>query len=451
MNVGFVSLGCSKKLIDTEMMIGVFKNNNFNIVNNPEEADVIVINTCGFIESAKQEAINTILEMAQYKKMGKCKILVATGCLVERYKEELEKALPEVDIFLKYSDYAEEKGKSAEVFAKVLETIYKEKNKENIKNTELDFMNRIVTTGRNYAYVRIAEGCDNRCTYCAIPYIRGAFISRKMEDIEAEVNRIVKSGRKEIILIAQDTSKYGKDIYGKPMLAELIDRLCKIKELKWIRFLYTYPEDIDDKLIEVVKNNEKVCKYFDIPIQHISDRVLKRMNRKTTGVDIRKTINKLRENIPDVVIRTTLMVGFPGETKEEFEELYNFVKEEKFDKLGAFMYSKEDGTPAARLKEQVHPMTKKSRYNKIMQLQQEVSGENEKRQIGRILEILVEQIAPDKKYYIGRSYMDVPEIDGAAYVKIKDGEKIDENLVGQYIKCRVKEVKNYDIICEKMN
>ena len=451
MNVGFVSLGCSKNLIDTEMMIGVFKNNNFNIVNNPEEADVIVINTCGFIESAKQEAINTILEMAQYKKMGKCKILVATGCLVERYKEELEKALPEVDIFLKYSDYAEEKGKSAEVFAKVLEKIYKEKNKENIKNTELDFMNRIVTTGRNYAYVRIAEGCDNRCTYCAIPYIRGAFISRKMEDIEAEVNRIVKSGRKEIILIAQDTSKYGKDIYGKPMLAELIDRLCKIKELKWIRFLYTYPEDIDDKLIEVVKNNEKVCKYFDIPIQHISDRVLKRMNRKTTGVDIRKTINKLRESIPDVVIRTTIMVGFPGETKEEFEELYNFVKEEKFDKLGAFMYSKEDGTPAARLKEQVHPMTKKSRYNKIMQLQQEVSGENEKRQIGRILEILVEQIALDKKYYIGRSYMDVPEIDGAAYVKIKDGEKIDENLVGQYIKCRVKEVKNYDIICEKMN
>ena len=451
MNVGFVSLGCSKNLIDTEMMIGVFKNNNFNIVNNPEEADVIVINTCGFIESAKQEAINTILEMAQYKKMGKCKILVATGCLVERYKEELEKALPEVDIFLKYSDYAEEKGKSAEVFAKVLEKIYKEKNKENIKNTELDFMNRVVTTGRNYAYVRIAEGCDNRCTYCAIPYIRGAFISRKMENIEAEVNRIVKSGRKEIILIAQDTSKYGKDIYGKPMLAELIDRLCKIKELKWIRFLYTYPEDIDDKLIEVVKNNEKVCKYFDIPIQHISDRVLKRMNRKTTGVDIRKTINKLRENIPDVVIRTTIMVGFPGETKEEFEELYNFVKEEKFDKLGAFMYSKEDGTPAARLKEQVHPMTKKSRYNKIMQLQQEVSGENEKRQIGRILEILVEQIASDKKYYIGRSYMDVPEIDGAAYVKIKDGEKIDANLVGQYIKCRVKEVKNYDIICEKMN
>ena len=443
MNVGFVSLGCSKNLIDTEMMIGVFKNNNFNIVNNPEEADVIVINTCGFIESAKQEAINTILEMAQYKKMGKCKILVATGCLVERYKEELEKALPEVDIFLKYSDYAEEKGKSAEVFAKVLEKIYKEKNKENIKNTELDFMNRIVTTGRNYAYVRIAEGCDNRCTYCAIPYIRGAFISRKMEDIEAEVNRIVKSGRKEIILIAQDTSKYGKDIYGKPMLAELIDRLCKIKELKWIRFLYTYPEDIDDKLIEVVKNNEKVCKYFDIPIQHISDRVLKRMNRKTTGVDIRKTINKLRENIPDVVIRTTIMVGFPGETKEEFEELYNFVKEEKFDKLGAFMYSKEEGTPAAKLPEQVYGKTKKSRYNQIMQIQQKISKENLQNKIGQEVEALIEEISFDGKYLIGRTKQDVPDIDGVIYIKNSDNK-----LVNQFVKAKVIDVSNYDLIGE---
>ena len=281
MNVGFVSLGCSKNLVDTEMMIGIFKNNNFNIVNDPAEADVIVINTCGFIESAKQEAINTILEMAEYKKTGKCKILVATGCLVQRYKEELEKAMPEVDIFLKYSDYAEEKGKSAEIFAKVLEEIYNEKTgnkvdvKEKIKNTEMDFMNRVVTTGENYAYVRIAEGCDNRCTYCAIPYIRGKYVSRKMEEIEEETRKIVESGRREIILIAQDTSKYGIDIYGKPMLAELLQRLCKIENLKWIRFLYTYPEDITDELIKVVKENEKICKYFDIPIQHISDRVLK--------------------------------------------------------------------------------------------------------------------------------------------------------------------------------
>lgn len=470
MNVGFVSLGCSKNLIDTEMMIGVFKNNDFNIVNNPSKAEVIVINTCGFIESAKEEAINTILEMAEYKKTGKCKILVVTGCLVERYKEDLEKALPEVDIFLKYSDYAEEKGKSAEIFAEVLKRIYKtlsNKNQEReekrndrktetiktdvnneetkdikIKNTALDFMNRVITTGEQYAYLRIAEGCSNRCTYCAIPYIRGAFVSRKMENIIEEAKMLVKSGRKELILIAQDTSKYGKDIYGEPKLAQLLQELCKIKELKWIRFLYTYPEDITDELIQTVKQNDKICKYFDIPIQHISNTVLKRMNRKCTGESIKNTIAKLRNEIPGVVIRTTVMVGFPGETQQDFEELYNFVKEAKFDKLGAFTYSKEDGTPASRLKEQIHPMTKKSRYNKIMKLQQEISKENEKKQIGKELEILIEGITPDKKYYIGRSNMDVPEIDGTAYVE----NITKENLIGKYVKAKVIEVREYDMI-----
>lgn len=445
MNVGFVSLGCSKNLIDTEMMIGIFKDNNFNIVNEPSKADVIVVNTCGFIESAKEEAINTILEMAEYKKTGKCKVLIATGCLVERYKEELEKALPEVDILLKYSDYAEEKGKSAEVFKETLKNIYTiiEKSDNNkLENTELDFMNRVVTTGEQYAYLRIAEGCDNRCTYCAIPYIRGAFSSRKIEDIVKEAEILVASGRKELILIAQDTSKYGKDIYGEVKLAELLKELCKIKELKWIRFLYTYPEDITDELIQVVKENDKICKYFDIPIQHISDKVLKRMNRKCTGESIKNTIAKLRKEIPGVVIRTTLMVGFPGETQEDFEELYNFVKETKFDKLGAFTYSKEDGTPAARLKEQIHPMTKKSRYNKIMKLQQEISKENEKKQLGKELEILIEDITPDKKYYLGRSYMDVPGIDGIAYVE----NTSKENLIGKYVKAKVVEVKEYDMI-----
>ena len=441
MKVGFVSLGCSKNLIDTEMMIGVFKNNGFTIVNNPQTADIIVINTCGFIEPAKEEAINTILEMAEYKKTGKCKILVATGCLVERYKEELEKALPEVDIFLKYSDYAEEKGKSAEVFAKVLKKIA-----ENIEveKSELDFMDRVVTTGNNYAYLRIAEGCSNRCTYCAIPYIRGAFVSRTIEDILEEAEMLVKSGRKELILIAQDTSKYGIDIYGKPQLARLLTELCKIKDLKWIRFLYTYPEDITDELIEVVKKEDKICKYFDMPIQHISDRVLKRMNRKCTGESIRKVIEKLRKEIPNVIIRTTVMVGFPGETNEDFEELYNFIKETKFDKLGAFSYSKEDGTPASRLKEQIHPMTKKSRYNKIMKLQKEISKQNEQKLLGRELEILIEDMSFDKKYYVGRSYMDVPEIDGVAYIK----NNTDKNLIGQYIRAKVVEVKDYDVICE---
>lgn len=441
MKVGFVSLGCSKNLIDTEMMIGVFKNNGFTIVNNPQTADIIVINTCGFIEPAKEEAINTILEMAEYKKTRKCKILVATGCLVERYKEELEKALPEVDIFLKYSDYAEEKGKSAEVFAKVLKKIA-----ENIEveKSELDFMDRVVTTGNNYAYLRIAEGCSNRCTYCAIPYIRGAFVSRKIEDILEEAEMLVKSGRKELILIAQDTSKYGVDIYGKPQLARLLTELCKIKDLKWIRFLYTYPEDITDELIEVVKKEDKICKYFDMPIQHISDRVLKRMNRKCTGESIKKVIEKLRKEIPNVIIRTTVMVGFPGETSEDFEELYDFIKETKFDKLGAFSYSKEDGTPASRLKEQIHPMTKKSRYNKIMKLQKEISKQNEQQLLGRELEILIEDMSFDRKYYVGRSYMDVPEIDGVAYIK----NNTDKNLIGQYIKAKVVEVKDYDVICE---
>ena len=445
MNVGFVSLGCSKNLIDTEMMIGIFKDNNFNIVNEPSKADVIVVNTCGFIESAKEEAINTILEMSEYKKTGKCKVLIATGCLVERYKEELEKAIPEVDILLKYSDYAEEKGKSAEVFKETLKNIYTiiEKSDNNkLENTELDFMNRVVTTGEQYAYLRIAEGCDNRCTYCAIPYIRGAFSSRKIEDIVKEAEILVASGRKELILIAQDTSKYGKDIYGEAKLAELLKELCKIKELKWIRFLYTYPEDITDELIQVVKENDKICKYFDIPIQHISDKVLKRMNIKCTGESIKNTIAKLRKEIPGVVISTTLMVGFPGETQEDFEELYNFVKETKFDKLGAFTYSKEDGTPAARLKEQIHPMTKKSRYNKIMKLQQEISKENEKKQLGKELEILIEDITPDKKYYLGRSYMDVPGIDGIAYVE----NTSKENLIGKYVKAKVVEVKEYDMI-----
>ena len=440
MKVGFVSLGCSKNLIDTEMMIGVFKNNGFTIVNNPQTADIIVINTCGFIEPAKEEAINTILEMAEYKKTGKCKILVATGCLVERYKEELEKALPEVDMFLKYSDYAEEKGKSAEAFAKLLKQIAQDKK---IEKTQLDFMDRVITTGKNYAYLRIAEGCSNRCTYCAIPYIRGAFVSRKIEDILEEAEMLVKSGRREIILIAQDTSKYGVDIYKKPQLAKLLKELCKIKDLKWIRFLYTYPEDITDELIEVVKKEDKICKYFDIPIQHISDKVLKRMNRKCTGESIRKVISKLRKEIPNVVIRTTVMVGFPGETNEDFEELYNFIKETKFDKLGAFTYSKEDGTPASRLKEQIHPMTKKSRYNKIMKLQKEISKQNEQKLIGRELEILIEDISLDRKYYIGRSYMDVPEIDGVAYVKNNNTK---EDLIGKYIKAKVVEVKDYDII-----
>ena len=434
MKIGFVSLGCSKNLVDTEKTIGIFKANDYQIVNNPEEADVIVINTCGFIESAKEEAINTILEMAEYKK-SKCKYLIVMGCLVESYKDELIKAIPEVDLFIKYSEY-NTLWEQIENLLKDNKNINKYKDFDKVKE-------RVVSTGENFAYLKIADGCSNRCTYCAIPYIRGPQVSRKIEDIVEEANKLVKEGYKELILIAQDTTKYGTDLYGKPKLVELLNEICKIKELKWVRFLYAYPETITDDLIKTVRDNDKICNYFDIPIQHISDSVLKRMNRQSNGTSIRKLIKKLRKEIPDVVIRTTVMVGFPGETKEDFEELYNFLKEAKFDKLGCFAYSKEDGTPAYRIKEQIHPMTKKSRYNKIMSLQHEISKKNLEKQIGRKIEILIEGKSFDGKTYIGRSYMDVPEIDGIVYLNT------DKNLqLGEFAEGTVVDISNYDLICK---
>lgn len=476
MKVGFVSLGCSKNLVDTEKTIGIFKAEKYEIVNKPEEAEVIVINTCGFIEPAKEEAINTILEMAEYKKK-KCKYLIVMGCLVERYKEELIKALPEVDLFIKYSEYntlweqiTELLSAKSEIANNLQKYNINEKNEKhavckasntNSKYSEFDTIEeRVVSTGNNFAYLKIADGCSNRCTYCAIPYIRGPQVSRKMEDILNEAKKLVDGGYKELILIAQDTTKYGIDIYGKPRLAELLQELCKIDGLYWIRFLYAYPETIDDELIKVVKENKKICKYFDIPIQHISDTVLKRMNRQSDGKSIRKLIQKLRNEIPEVVIRTTVMVGFPGETKEDFDELYAFLKEAKFDKLGCFAYSKEDGTPAARIKEQVHPMTKKSRYNKIMSLQQEISKENLQKQIGKKVEILVEDRAFDGKTYIGRTSFDVPEIDGVVYLR-QAGEKTGTSeqvntkkadsefvQVGDFVRATVVDVSDYDLICE---
>ena len=437
MNVGFVSLGCSKNLVDTEMMIGSFKEHKFNIVNNPEQADIILINTCGFIESAKEEAINTILEMAEYKKK-RCKILIATGCLVQRYEKELEKALPELDLFISCNNYEE--------FWKKVEKVVKQEDSD--KKYNLDYNNRIITTGDKMAYLKIAEGCSNRCTYCAIPYIRGPFVSRKMEDILKEANELAKKGIQELIVIAQDTTKYGIDLYGEPKLSELLENLCKIEGIKWIRFLYSYPETITDELIQTVKNNEKICKYFDIPIQHISNNVLKRMNRKSNGESIKKLMNKIRQEIPDVILRTTVMVGFPGETKDDFDELYNFIKETKFDKLGAFMYSKEDGTPAAKLKNQIHPMTKKSRYNKIMELQKEISKQNLENKINKEYTALIEDVSFDNKYYIGRTYMDVPDMDGVIFIK-NDTKGKDE--IGKFVKCRIIDVKDYDLIAEHVN
>ena len=307
-----------------------------------------------------------------------------------------------------------------------------------------NYMNRTITTGKNYAYLKIGEGCSNRCTYCAIPYIRGPFVSRKKEDILEEAKKLAKDGIKELIVIAQDTTKYGEDIYGENKLAELLEELSNIDEIKWIRFLYSYPEGITDELINVVANNSKIAKYFDIPIQHISDTVLKRMNRRTNKKQITSLIKKIRKAIPDVTIRTTLIVGFPGETKEDFKELEDFVKETKFDKLGAFQYSKEEGTPAAKLPDQIHGNTKKARYNKIMSEQQKISNDILKNKIGKKCEVLIEEISFDNKFYIGRTMQDVPEIDGLVYIK-NDGQ---ENILNTFVKCEVIDVKNYDLIAK---
>ena len=436
MNVGFISLGCSKNLVDTELAIGIFKNKKYNIVNDPKKADIIVINTCGFIESAKEEAINTILEMAEYKK-GRCKYLIAMGCLVERYKEELEKSLPEVDLFIKFSEY----NKIGEMIDKLV--IGKIESEEQDYNRLENYIERVVTTGSKTAYLRIAEGCSNRCTYCAIPYIRGPFESRKFEEILAEANDLAKKGYEEIIVIAQDTTKYGIDLYGKSRLAELLEELSKIEGIRWIRFLYAYPETVTDELVEIVSKNEKICNYFDIPIQHISNKILKRMNRKSDSESIKKLLEKIRKQIPDVILRTSLIVGFPGETNKDFEELYNFVKEAKFDKLGVFMYSKEDGTPAEKMPNQIHGNTKKSRYNKIMSLQQGISKENLEKRVGKEYEVLIENKTFDNKYWIGRTKMDVPEMDGVVYIENKSNNK---DLINKFLKCQITEVKDYDLI-----
>lgn len=453
MNVGFISLGCSKNLIDTEVAIGLFKDNNYKIVNNPEEADILVINTCGFIESAKEEAINTILEMAEYKKK-RCKYLIAMGCLVQRYYDDLIKALPEVDLFIKIDEYNQLWNKIEDLIKR--DIVEKSKIKTSTKISEIkplpmptynEFMERVVTTGKNYAYLKIGEGCSNKCTYCAIPYIRGPFVSRKMEDILDEAEMLAKKGIKELIVIAQDTTKYGVDIYGESKLAELLEKLSKIKGIEWIRFLYSYPEGITDKLIETVANNDKIAKYFDIPIQHISDPILKKMNRKTSKENIIKILEKIRNKIPNVTLRTSLIVGFPGETKENFEELLEFVKDTKFDKLGTFMYSKEEGTPAAKLPNQIHGNTKKARYNKIMEAQQEISKQILEEKIGKTYKILVEDISFDKKYLIGRTMQDVPEEDGLVYIK-KDKNLNENKVLNNFVNCKIIDVSNYDLIGE---
>ena len=344
-----------------------------------------------------------------------------------KYKKELQESLPEVDLFISIDEYKD--------FGNLIGKLINQK----LYKFDLEYENRYITTGGQVAYLKIAEGCSNRCTYCAIPYIRGAYVSRKMEDILEEAEKLNKMGIKEIIVIAQDTTKYGMDIYGKSMLPELLEKLCEFESFKWIRFLYAYPETVTDELIKVVKENDKICKYFDIPIQHISNTVLKRMNRRTTGEQIEELIAKIRKEIPDAIFRTSIIVGFPGETEEDFEKLYKFIEKTKFNKLGVFEYSKEDGTPAEKLKEQIPAKIKNQRWNKIMSLQQRISEECLKKYIGKEFEILVERITD--KYIIGRSKMDVPDMDGLVYLKNDKDVKI-----GDFVTGIITSAKEYDLV-----
>ena len=384
--------------------------------------------------------------MAEYKK-EKCKYLIAMGCLVQRYYKDLVKSLPEVDLFIRIDEYPSFWDK-VEKLVKTNEKIITEDNRKvnSFKPIPMvdpeSFLDRVVTTGKKYAYLKIGEGCSNNCTYCAIPYIRGGFISRKIEDIVEEAKELAQKGYEEIIVIAQDTTKYGVDIYGKSKLTEVLNKISKIKGIKWIRFLYSYPEGITDELIKEVKNNPKIVKYFDIPIQHISNELLKSMNRKTSKEKIEKLLEKIRKEIPEVILRTSIIVGFPGETNEQFQELLEFIEKAKFDKLGAFTYSKEEGTPAAKMPNQIHGNTKKSRYNKLMGKQQLISKNKLVEKIGKTFETIIEDISFDGKYLIGRTINDVPDIDGLIYIRNENNN----NLINTFVKCKIENVNEYDLM-----
>lgn len=435
-NIAIVTLGCAKNEIDSELMMGILKANNFRITNSLYEADIIIVNTCGFIDAAKEESIETIWEMTRYKEEGKCKYIILAGCLAERYYKELLEEIDEVDGIIgtgNIKDIANlinklEDGESDIVYTKNINEAYLEDvQRQNFRKTE---------------YVKISEGCNNFCTYCIIPKLRGKYRSRKIEDIVKEVEYLVSNGVREVILIGQNTADYGIDIYGKYKLSTLLDRLNKIEQLKWIRILYLYPDHLDEKLIESIKNNDKVLKYLDIPLQHVNNDILRRMNRKTTKKKITKLINTLRKEIPDIIIRTTFIVGFPGEDEEKFNELYEFIKEVKLDRVGVFTYSREEGTPAYNFEKQVSEEVKNYRRDKIMQLQSHISYELNKEKIGKIYEVLIEDIE-NEGLYVGRTYMDSPDIDGVFYVKTDEKLKI-----GQFVKAKATDCLEYDLIGE---
>ncbi len=438
--VGFVSLGCPKNQLDTEVMLHELYDAGYEIVSEDIDADVIVINTCGFIESAKQEAIDNIIDIGWLKKNRTLKGIVVTGCMAERYRDEIFKELPEVDAILGVGSIhhiVEAVGAAA---AGKKYSSYEDKNEVKLGGE------RIVTTPEYFAYLKIAEGCDNRCTYCAIPSIRGRFRSRPMEDLIAEAKTMEELGVKELCVVAQDTSRYGLDLYGEYKLAELLTKLTEETKIPWIRVLYCYPDKITDELIEVFKTNPRVLKYIDLPIQHISDRMLKAMNRHGDGALIRSVVKKLRENVPGITIRTTVIVGFPGETEEDFTELCEYVKEARFDRLGAFTYSCEEGTPAAELPDQIDEQVKQDRYDIIMRTQGGISEELNDKKVGKKLEVLCEGYDPVSEAFYGRSAADAAEIDGKVYFRAKKNSVAE----GQFVKVRISEAVDYDLIGERI-
>ena len=436
MNVLFISLGCDKNLVDTEVMLGLLAKKGYKMTDDETTADVIVVNSCCFINDAKEESIQTILDMARYKEEGNLKALIVTGCLAQRYKQEIIDEIPEVDAVLGTTSYANIVDAIEEALEGHSEVIM-----EDLQALPYVESKRLVTTGGHYAYIKIAEGCDKHCTYCIIPKVRGEFRSRKMEDIIEEATYLAEQGVKELILVAQETTMYGKDIYGKKSLPELLRKLCKIDGLQWIRILYCYPEEITDELIEVMKEEKKICHYLDLPIQHANDDILKRMGRRTSKQELIDIVGKLRKEIPDICLRTTLITGFPGETKEQHEELMNFVDEMEFDRLGVFTYSMEEDTPAARFDNQIDEEVKLDRQAELMELQQEVAFDKAEEMVGREVLVMIEGKVADENAYVGRTYKDAPGVDGLIFVNTDV-----ELMSGDFARVKVTGAMDYDLI-----
>ncbi len=443
MKVCLISLGCDKNLADSEIMISILREHGHTVVELEEEAEAIVINSCCFINDAKEESINTILECAAYKESG-LRYLIVAGCLAQRYPAEIQEAIPEVDVLLGTAAYAD----IAEVLDE-LETAKKSQEKK-LYFRELDYLPELKVkrghfTGTSYAYLKIAEGCDKHCTYCVIPSIRGPYRSVPMERILEEAEELAQKGVKELILVAQETTLYGVDHYGEKMLPKLLRELCKIEGPEWIRLMYCYPEEITDELIAVLRDEDKIVKYLDMPVQHASDAVLKRMGRRTNKKELTEKIQQLRKEIPDIVLRTSLITGFPGESEEDFEELCDFVREVKFERLGVFTYSKEEGTAAAKLKPQVPQKVKKLRRDRIMQIQQEIAFAQAEGRIGTQMDVQIEGAIPEDEVYVARAYMDAPGVDGYVFVKAARGK-----MSGTIMKVKITGAAGYDLTAEEL-